>query len=517
MASIPLPALHIQPPQPQENPLDQYGRLLALRNQMQEAPLRQQALQQQVQAGQLENQQKQIALKDQQAMDAAMHQWSQPKPATPAANPAAGMTGGPQAPASSMPNYDDLIDLAKKNGASFSQIQSLQKSVLDMKDKAATIAKDDAQTGNDNANALKTKNGMLIDAMTGVMNLPDEQLAPGLLSAAQELSAKGLLDPQHVQMAEQLAQSGDPAAIRKQLSVQISGMGGFSRIMDEAQKKLDNQKKQGESDPKSPYYAPSSASVAMGTAPGAAQIQAGEVKQAARKAGAEASARQPYEVALAKQRQALSQGDPAIAAQLLVNRDATLSELKSRGATPDFIARTLFEAKRLSGGKYNAPEEDANFKVAQSPANVAFFGSAKSLTEKGGTLDQLAEAAKSIPQNQFPVFNSLEDWTKEASGSGPLAHYASLVLGVADDYSKVMGGGQGSDTSRLQAANLVSKKLSAEGRAGAISGIRGAVGSQITGRIGKNPVMQRMYGEGEAAAPAAGSGDPFAQFGGFKH
>src|SRR6185437_601234 len=30
-----------------------------------------------------------------------------------------------------------------------------------------------------------------------------------------------------------------------------------------------------------------------------------------------------------------------------------------------------------SGGKYNAQSADAQFKVAQSPANVAFFGSAK--------------------------------------------------------------------------------------------------------------------------------------------
>jgi len=516
MASIPLPALHINPPAPPENPLDQYARLMQLKNQQQMAPLQQQLAQQQVQAGALENQKAQLQMKDQQAMTAAMQQWSQ-KASTPAASTAPGMTGGPPAPAApSMPDYDNLIDLAKKHGASFSAIQGLQKSVLDMKEKAATIAKDDAQTGTDNANALKTKNGMLIDAMTGVMNLPDDQLAPGLLSAAQELAGKGLLDPPHMQMAQQLAQSGDPAAIRKTLTAQIAGMGGFSKLLDEAQKQAELKKTQGASDPNSPFYAPSAASVALGTAPGAAQIQAGEVKQAAKKASAEAAARQPYEMSLARQRQALSQGDPNAAGQLLVSGDATLSELKSRGATPDFIARALFAAKQQSGGKYNAAAADAQFSTAKSEDNVKFFGSAKSLTDKGGTLDQLAETAKKIPQNQFPVLNSLEDWTKEAAGSGPLAEYAARVLGVADDYAKVMGGGSGSDTSRLQAANLISKKLSAEGREGAINGIRGSVNSQMTSRIGKNPYLARMYGD---AAPTAGtqSSDPFAQFGGKAH
>lgn len=191
---------------------------------LQNQPLQTQALQQQVQAGQLENQQRQIDLKDQEAMNAAMQQWGQPK------------AGGSSSQDTSMPNYDDLITLAKKNGASFKAIQGLQTQVLGMKEKASTIAKDDAQTGAAQANAIKTKNGMLIDAMSGVLSLPDDQLAPGLLSAAQELSAKGLLDPQHIQQAQRLAQSGDPAAIRKALNIQITGIGGFNKLLEDAQK-----------------------------------------------------------------------------------------------------------------------------------------------------------------------------------------------------------------------------------------------------------------------------------------
>jgi hypothetical protein len=493
MGSIPLPALDVKAPQ-QPDLLSKFGQLQQLQNlrqqsqmQQQEAPLRMQALQQGVQSGQLDLQQKQITLKDQQAMNAAMQQWSQ--------QPKQGTTGG-----SPMPNYDDLIDLARKNGASFSAIQGIQKSILDMKDKASSIAKNDAQAGTSNANTMKIKNGMLTDALTGVVNLPDDQLASGLLSTAQQLAAKGLLDPEHVQLAQQLAQSGNPAAIRQQLTTQISGLGGFTKLLDDAQKKVLLEQEKGKTDPTSPLYSPSQAAVAMGTAPGAAQIQAGEVKQAARKAGAEENARMPGEMALVQQRQAVSQGDPNAAAQLLVNGDATLSELRARGVTPDFIAKTLNAAHQISGGKYNAQEADANFRVAQSPANVAFFGSAKSLTDPGGTLDQLATVAKTLPSNQIPAFNSLADWEKAATGNGPLAHYASTALGVADDYAKVMGGGQGSDTSRLQALNLIKSNASPEARANAIDGIRGAVVSQTKSRIGNNPVLGRMYGDTAQAA-----------------
>jgi len=77
---------------------------------------------------------------------------------------------------------------------------------------------------------------------------------------------------------------------------------------------------------------------------------------------------------------------------------------------------------------------------------------------------------------------------------------------VADDYSKVMGGGQGSDTSRMQALNLIGAKQSPAQRAASIDGIRGAVGSQTTSRIGSNSVLSRMYGSSQTqtSAPTAG-------------
>jgi hypothetical protein len=89
------------------------------------------------------------------------------------------------------------------------------------------------------------------------------------------------------------------------------------------------------------------------------------------------------------------------------------------------------------------------------------------------------------------------DAIKASTGSGPIAKYAALTLGVADDYSKVMGGGQGSDTSRSQALNLIAAKQSPEQRDASIEGIRGAVSSQTNSRIGANPVLRKMYG-GEA-------------------
>lgn len=479
-ASIPLPALSIKTPE-QPDVLQKFGQIQQLKNaqqqsqlQQQEAPLRLQALQQQTQTGQVALQQEQQSQQDNQSFRAAM-----------------------QDPSLQGKTIGQIADILAKSGH-ISQAGWSQAKKADVESRTALAGLDEKTLANQKAAHTATQ-----ELYNNVMNLPDDQLAANWPQIAQQYDAipgnqKQPLDPNKPLTKQQLSQFGPALSLANSY---------FDQELARRQKETQLKQDQGKSDPNSPFYAPTKESVAMGTAPGAAQINAGEVRQAAQKAGAEAAARQPYEMALARQKQALSQGDPNAAGQLLVSGDATLSELKARGATPDFIAKTLFAANRLSGGKYNAQSADAQFSVAKSPANVAFFGSAKSLTDPGGTLDQLAKAGSKIPDSQLPALNSLADWEKAATGSGPLSHYASTALGVADDYAKVMGGGQGSDTSRLQALNLIKANASPEGRAGALEGIRGAVTSQTKSRIGKNPVLGRMYGDEEIVPAASGGFD----------
>lgn len=482
MATIPLPALHTAPIEQPANQLQMYAQLMGIQNSQQElqqrqqlAPLQLQQAQQQVQTGQQD-----IAAR--QALNAA---YSGAITKDESGNPtidenklAQGLAQGPAA-YKTPEVMKGIVDFHKSRVDLQSSMTKLQSEQSDMLGSAASAVK---AAGYDPA------------------------LAHSLLDSL----------PQSPQLNQIRQQIDNPGALRQMIDTAIQNSPKQRELMTSQQQadartltsQTEQKKVQASMDPTSSLYAPTPAAVAMGTAPGAAQIQAGEVRQAAVKAGAEESARMPGELALARQKQVLSQGDPQAAGQLLVNHDATLSELKSRGATPDFIEQALNAAHQLSGGKYNAQQADAEFQVAKSPANVGFFGSAGSLLDKGGTLDQLAAAAKDLPGGSFPALNNIADWEKRATGSGPIAKYASLALGVADDYSKVMGGGQGSDTSRLAALNLVGASQSPEQRAGSIDGIRGAVSSQKISRIGKNPVLLRMYGD-------AGSGpaQPAATFG----
>lgn len=484
MATIPLPALHGAPIQQPTSPLEIYGQIMGIQNQQQQmqqraamAPLEQQQAQQAVQSGK-------------QVLDARA-----------ALNKA--YSNAVTTDANGNQTFDsDKLQQGLANSPAAYQLPDVMKGITEFHQAKMNLQK--------TAQDLQVQSQDMLGSAAAAVKAAnyDPTLAHSLLDSLPQSPQLAQIRHSIDNNPDQFRQMVDSAVQNspKQRELAAADQTAAARTLTAQTEKS---KLDASMNPQSSLYAPSQAAVALGTASGAAAIQAGEVRQAAAKAGAEESARMPGEMALERQRQALSQGDPNAAAQLLVNGDATLSELKSRGATPDFIQKALSGAHQISGGQYNAQQADAQFQVAKSPANVAFFGSAKSLTDKGGTLDQLAAAGKDLPGGVIPAFNSIADWEKAATGSGPTAKYASVALGVADDYSKVMGGGQGSDTSRTQALNLIGAKASPEQRMAALEGIRGAVGSQMNSRIGSNPVLGRMYGTGtsggsqqpQAAAP----------------
>lgn len=227
---------------------------------------------------------------------------------------------------------------------------------------------------------------------------------------------------------------------------------------------------------------------------------------AAWKAQQEAIATAPQKEALARSeavaRQEAAQGDPNVAGEMLAKGDLTLADLKSRGTTPQYITKAVGAAQKINPA-YNPADEVIAEQVAKSPAANQFFGSANSLITKGGTLDQLEKLGKNVPQHDWPVLNTVDDWQALARGKGPLAGYAATALGAADDYGKVMGGGNASDHARDAALALFSKAASPEQRAEAIKATRDAVQSQRDSRIGKNQFLQRQYGAEVSKGSAA--------------
>src|SRR6185437_13820071 len=149
MASIPLPALHVDTPQ-QPNLLQQYGQLMQLRA----LAGQQQLQQQQIQGAGLENQQRQIQIQNSQAGMKAMQQWDGK-------------------------SYDDLPDLMAKNGADLNTVMNAKAGIMKIKQDAANLTKD--QLAND-----QTKNDFLVQQLDNVKSLPPDQQPAGFQKAIQD-------------------------------------------------------------------------------------------------------------------------------------------------------------------------------------------------------------------------------------------------------------------------------------------------------------------------------------------
>lgn len=198
MSSIPLPALGIHPVQ-SEDPLAAYGKVASLQGMLQ---------QRQSQALQLQQQQQ--ALTDQKATTAAMNSWDGK-------------------------SYDYLSQLVLKNGGSANAALTIAQHGQQIKKTASDIAKDDAETGKTNLATTIEKNNQVLGAIDAAKGVPDDQLGQHLTQTAQNLVQQGLLDPQHAQAVQQLAQQ-PPQQMRGALDVLEKSLMGQKEQFEQAQK-----------------------------------------------------------------------------------------------------------------------------------------------------------------------------------------------------------------------------------------------------------------------------------------
>jgi hypothetical protein len=142
--------------QPQANPLQQLGQVLALKN----------AVQQQ-KAGNIELQQHQQQLKDQQAMTAAMQEWDGK-------------------------DFNALPGLMLKKGASAQAVMSTKSGILEQQQKLATLGKD--QLANE-----AIKNDRFAQSVANVKSLSPDQQPQAFEAAKADAVKSGYMDPAHAQ------------------------------------------------------------------------------------------------------------------------------------------------------------------------------------------------------------------------------------------------------------------------------------------------------------------------------
>lgn len=210
--------------------------------------------------------------------------------------------------------------------------------------------------------------------------------------------------------------------------------------------------------------------------------------------------------------QAANAGDPKIAGAMLANGDLTLGDLKSRGSTPKQIEDAVGAAKiaAVANGKvYNASDEVVGEHALSQPTNQIFYGSARSLIQGGGMLDQLQAAHAALGNTKLPALNTWKNVTEYQAGNPELATYRAALLNSADDAAKVMGGGTPTDALRDLFMQTYAANINNLGFDGAIKQAKDGIASQVKGRIGSNNYIAKregdiLQGQNESAAPPSG-------------
>jgi hypothetical protein len=195
-------------------------------------------------------------------------------------------------------------------------------------------------------------------------------------------------------------------------------------------------------------------------------------------------------------KKAVADGDVSSAAEALRRGTLDPSQLSKRSATYQSI---LDEADRQefqeTGQHFNVAQAQTDYKYANQPRTKDTLNLINGITEKDGSLDIVKQRAAKLPQLNSSTLNKVFSRTKAEFGDPALTDFQTAMLGFADEYSKVMGGGVSSDTGRQQALDILKQGYSKGQMAGAFQTLQADIDARKRGIIGNNRYLKQEYGD----------------------
>lgn len=197
--------------------------------------------------------------------------------------------------------------------------------------------------------------------------------------------------------------------------------------------------------------------------------------------------------------------DPSSTPVQLVEGQLDPAQLSKRGSTYNYY---LEQADRYSREKYGKPfdagQASIDYNYARNPQTQNTLRMINGMTEKGGAIEIAQNAAKSLPQFDSATANKIFNATETEFGSASATNFHTAMLGLADEYSKVMGGGVSSDTGRQQALDLLKQSYSKGRLSGAIGIMQKDLAARQEALIAGNRYLQRQFG-GQRTPTATGN------------
>ena len=155
-------------------------------------------------------------------------------------------------------------------------------------------------------------------------------------------------------------------------------------------------------------------------------------------------------------KEADAKGDIGGAATLLRSFNQDPSQLSKRSKS---YQATINEADRQEmeefGRHFDVAQASTDFKYANQKSTQDTMNMINGITERNGSLDIAVQQAKQLPRVNEATINKIFTLGQEEFQDPRLSNFHTSMLGLADEYSKVMGGGQGTDASRQQALDLL--------------------------------------------------------------
>jgi hypothetical protein len=205
----------------------------------------------------------------------------------------------------------------------------------------------------------------------------------------------------------------------------------------------------------------------------------------------------------------IANGDPKQLAELLNSGDAAWSQLVST-RKPEFLTKVIAAWKAINPNASVAKNE-ADYKQATNPQVRSTLDLITTMTDRNGSIAIAEKAADKLPQFNSQVANAVFNATTTSFGSSSVTNFHTAMLGLADEYSKVMGGGVSSDTGRAQALNILHDAYSSNQITGAIATMKSDIQARKSELIRGNRVLEETYGaSGSKQEPTQDSSNPFA-------
>jgi hypothetical protein len=145
------------------------------------------------------------------------------------------------------------------------------------------------------------------------------------------------------------------------------------------------------------------------------------------------------------------------------------------------------------GKPYDGAQAESEYKYASNSTNQNVLKLVNGVTDKGGSLDIALDAAKALPGMDSQTLNKVFNTTKTEFGNKALSDFQTAMLGLSDEYAKIMGGGNATVAGQQQALDILKAAYAKNQMAGAATIVRKDIAARQRGIIGKNRFLQKQY------------------------